>query len=129
MTSGSTPEIAEAINQLDKKIIHTVTHKAYQGIEYVLHKAALGNFPRSIEDPITNNAANISGFLNMIVAAQDIKVRSFTHAASSTYGDHPELLKVENIIGKPLSPFAVTKYVNELCANILHEFIAFKELV
>ena len=88
-------------------------------VDYVLHQAALGSVPRSIEDPITTNSANITGFLNMLVAARDAKVQSFTYAASSsTYGDHPGLPKVEETIGKPLSPYAVTKYVNELYADV-----------
>jgi len=89
------------------------------GADYVLHQAALGSVPRSLEDPVTTNAANVTGFLNMLVAARDNKVKRFVYAASSsTYGDHPGLPKVENIIGKPLSPYAVTKYVNELYADI-----------
>jgi UDP-N-acetylglucosamine 4-epimerase len=84
-----------------------------------LHQAALGSVPRSLADPITTNAANITGFLNMLVAARDADVKSFTYAASSsTYGDHPALPKVEANIGKPLSPYAVTKYVNELYAEV-----------
>lgn len=90
-----------------------------QGVDYILHQAALGSVPRSIEDPITTNSANISGFLNMLVAARDAKVKRFVYAASSsTYGDHPGLPKVEDQIGKPLSPYAVTKYVNELYADV-----------
>ena len=86
---------------------------ACAGVDYVLHQAALGSVPRSINDPIATNAANVSGFLNMLVAARDAGVQSFTYAASSsTYGDHPALPKVEEVIGKPLSPYAVTKYVN-----------------
>ena len=93
--------------------------QACQGVDYVLHQAALGSVPRSLEDPIATNAANITGFLNMLVAARDAKVKSFTYAASSsTYGDHPGLPKVEDVIGKPLSPYAVTKYVNELYADV-----------
>jgi UDP-N-acetylglucosamine/UDP-N-acetylgalactosamine 4-epimerase len=93
--------------------------KACQGIDHVLHQAALGSVPRSLEDPIATNAANVTGFLNMLVAARDAKVKSFTYAASSsTYGDHPGLPKVEDHIGKPLSPYAVTKYVNELYADV-----------
>lgn len=88
-------------------------------VHYVLHQAALGSVPRSIADPINTNATNISGFLNMLVAARDAKVTSFTYAASSsTYGDHPALPKVEDAIGNPLSPYAVTKYVNELYADV-----------
>lgn len=89
------------------------------GVDYVLHQAGLGSVPRSIADPINTNDTNISGFLNMLVAARDAKVASFTYAASSsTYGDHPALPKVEDAIGKPLSPYAVTKYVNELYAEV-----------
>jgi UDP-N-acetylglucosamine 4-epimerase len=96
------------------------------GIEYVLHQAALGSVPRSIADPIATNAANVSGFLNMLVAARDADVESFTYAASSsTYGDHPALPKVEKNIGKPLSPYAVTKYVNELYADVFHKTYGF----
>ena len=94
-------------------------NKAVKGVDYVLHQAALGSVPRSIKDPITTNQANIDGFLNMLVAAKDENVANFTYAASSsTYGDHPGLPKVEDKIGKPLSPFAVTKYVNELYADV-----------
>ncbi|CAN1599901.1 NAD-dependent epimerase/dehydratase family protein [Pseudomonas mediterranea] len=93
--------------------------RACKGIDYVLHQAALGSVPRSINDPITTNETNIVGFLNMLVAARDSNVSSFTYAASSsTYGDHPDLPKREDIIGKPLSPYAVTKYVNELYADV-----------
>jgi len=92
---------------------------ACDGADYVLHQAALGSVPRSVEDPITTNASNVTGFLNMLVAARDSKVKRFVYAASSsTYGDHPGLPKVEDHIGKPLSPYAVTKYVNELYADI-----------
>ena len=88
-------------------------------IDYILHQAALGSVPRSIAEPINTNDTNISGFLNMLIAARDAKVASFTYAASSsTYGDHPALPKVEEAIGKPLSPYAVTKYVNELYAEV-----------
>ena len=93
--------------------------KACIGVDYVLHQAALGSVPRSIKDPITTNSANITGFLNMLTAARDAEVSSFTYAASSsTYGDHPALPKLEDNIGKPLSPYAVTKYVNELYAEV-----------
>jgi UDP-N-acetylglucosamine 4-epimerase len=93
-------------------------HRGCAGVDYVLHQAALGSVPRSINDPITTNSTNIDGFLNMLVAARDAQVKSFTYAASSsTYGDHPGLPKVEEVIGKPLSPYAVTKYVNELYAD------------
>lgn len=92
---------------------------ACEGADYVLHQAALGSVPRSIEDPILTNENNITGFLNMLVAARDAKAKRFVYAASSsTYGDHPGLPKVEDVIGKPLSPYAVTKYVNELYADV-----------
>jgi UDP-N-acetylglucosamine 4-epimerase len=100
---------------------------ACAGVDYVLHQAALGSVPRSINDPITTNAANVSGFLNMLLAARDAGVQSFTYAASSsTYGDHPALPKVEGAIGKPLSPYAVTKYVNELYADVFARTYGFK---
>ena len=93
--------------------------KAVQGVDYVLHEAALGSVPRSIIDPVTTNEVNVSGFLNMLVAARDAKVKRFIYAASSsTYGDSQGLPKVEDVIGKPLSPYAITKYVNELYAEI-----------
>lgn len=102
---------------------------ACTGVDYVLHQAALGSVPRSLEDPITTNSANISGFLNMLVAARDAKVKSFTYAASSsTYGDHPGLPKVEDTIGKPLSPYAVTKYVNELYADVFARSYGFNTI-
>ena len=102
---------------------------ACANVDYVLHQAALGSVPRSIADPITTNAANITGFLNMLVAARDAKVSSFTYAASSsTYGDHPALPKVEDNIGKPLSPYAVTKYVNELYADVFARTYGFKTI-
>ena len=103
--------------------------KACAGVDYVLHEAALGSVPRSIADPITTNATNISGFLNMLTAARDAKVKSFTYAASSsTYGDHPALPKVEEHIGNPLSPYAVTKYVNELYADVFARTYGFKTI-
>ncbi len=97
--------------------------------DYVLHQAALGSVPRSIEDPITTNANNISGFLNMLVAARDAGVKRFVYAASSsTYGDHPGLPKVEDCIGRPLSPYAVTKYVNELYADVFGRTYGFNPI-
>ncbi len=97
----------------------TDCQEACAEVDYVLHQAALGSVPRSIEDPITTNAANVTGFLNMLVAAREAKIRRFVYAASSsTYGDHLSLPKVEELIGKPLSPYAVTKYVNELYADV-----------
>lgn len=93
--------------------------KAVVGIDYVLHEAALGSVPRSIKDPITTNAVNVGGFLNMLTAARDAGVKRFVYAASSsTYGDSKALPKVEDVIGKPLSPYAITKYVNELYADV-----------
>ncbi len=103
--------------------------RACAGVDYVLHQAALGSVPRSLVDPITTNSANITGFLNMLVAARDAKVKSFTYAASSsTYGDHPALPKVEDNIGKPLSPYAVTKYVNELYAEVFSKCYGFHSI-
>ena len=97
-------------------------HKACQNVDYILHQAALGSVPRSISDPIKTNDVNVSGFLNMLVAARDAKVTRFVYAASSsTYGDHEALPKVEEVIGKPLSPYAITKYVNELYADIFQK--------
>jgi UDP-N-acetylglucosamine 4-epimerase len=93
--------------------------KASQGVDYILHQAALGSVPRSIKDPITSNDVNVSGFLNMLVAARDNKIKRVVYAgSSSTYGDSESMPKVEDIIGKPLSPYAITKYVNELYADI-----------
>tara|TARA_X000000950_G_scaffold91466_2_gene115148 strand:+ start:3219 stop:4202 length:984 start_codon:yes stop_codon:yes gene_type:complete len=93
--------------------------KATKGVKYVLHQAALGSVPRSINDPLTSNEVNVSGFLNMLVAARDCGVKRFVYAASSsTYGDSKSMPKVEDVIGKPLSPYAITKYVNELYAEI-----------
>jgi UDP-N-acetylglucosamine/UDP-N-acetylgalactosamine 4-epimerase len=93
--------------------------RACAGVDYVLHHAALGSVPRSIEDPIATHEANITGFVNILVAARDAKVSRFVYAASSsTYGDHPGLPKVEDVIGRPLSPYAVTKYANELYADV-----------
>ncbi|MEO9522533.1 NAD-dependent epimerase/dehydratase family protein [Marinobacter alexandrii] len=103
--------------------------QACRGVDYVLHQAALGSVPRSINDPITTDGTNIGGFLNMLVAARDAGVASFTYAASSsTYGDHPALPKVEENIGKPLSPYAVTKYVNELYANVFAKTYGFNTI-
>lgn len=102
---------------------------AVRGADHVLHQAALGSVPRSIADPIATNQANIDGFLNMLVAAKDEEVGSFTYAASSsTYGDHPDLPKVEDKIGNPLSPYAVTKYVNELYAGVFARTYGFKTI-
>ena len=93
--------------------------KAVKGVDYVLHQAALGSVPRSLKDPITSNDVNVGGFLNMLVASRDAGVKRFVYAASSsTYGDSEAMPKVEAVIGKPLSPYAITKYVNELYADI-----------
>lgn len=102
---------------------------AVSGVDYVLHQAALGSVPRSIDDPIRSNDNNVNGFLNMLVASRDANVTSFTYAASSsTYGDHPALPKVEENIGNPLSPYAVTKYVNELYASVFARCYGFKTI-
>lgn len=104
-------------------------NRACSGVDYVLHQAALGSVPRSINDPITTNATNIDGFLNMLLAARDAKVKNFVYAASSsTYGDHPGLPKIEKIIGNPLSPYAVTKYVNELYADVFFKAYGFNTI-
>jgi UDP-N-acetylglucosamine 4-epimerase len=100
-----------------------------EGVEYVLHQSALGSVPHSVENPIATNETNISGFLNMLVAARDAKVKRFVYAASSsTYGDNPGLPKVEDKIGKPLSPYAVTKYVNELYADVFARTYGFNTI-
>ena len=101
--------------------------KAVDGVDYVMHEAALGSVPRSIKDPVTTNAVNIGGFLNMIVAARDAGVKRFIFAASSsTYGDSKSLPKVEDVIGKPLSPYAITKYVDELYADVFARTYGFE---
>lgn len=103
--------------------------KACAGVDYILHQAALGSVPRSLEDPITTNGTNIDGFLNMLVAARDANVTRFVYAASSsTYGDHPGLPKMEDVIGKPLSPYAVTKLVNEQYADVFSRAYGFKTI-
>ncbi len=105
-------------HELDIRDLKACRHTC-TGVDFVLHQAALGSVPRSLEDPITTNQNNIDGFLNMLVAARDARVQRFVYAASSsTYGDHPGLPKVEDRIGRPLSPYAVTKYVNELYADV-----------
>ncbi|NKE68708.1 Vi polysaccharide biosynthesis UDP-N-acetylglucosaminuronic acid C-4 epimerase TviC [Ramlibacter sp. RBP-2] len=104
-------------------------HRACAGVDFVLHQAALGSVPRSLVDPIASNATNVSGFLNVLIASREAKVKSFTYAASSsTYGDHPDLPKVEDRIGKPLSPYAVTKYVNELYAEVFARCYGFDSI-
>jgi len=102
---------------------------ACKGVDYVLHQAALGSVPRSIQDPINTNKTNIDGFLNMLVASKDNNVKRFVYAASSsTYGDHPGLPKVEDIIGNPLSPYAVSKLTNELYADVFSKAYGFKSI-
>lgn len=106
-----------------------VCRQVVKGVDHVLHQAALGSVPRSIKDPITTNNTNITGFINMLVSSKDANVKSFTYAASSsTYGDHPALPKVEENIGNPLSPYAVTKYVNELYAQVFARTYGFKTI-
>lgn len=101
--------------------------KAVDGIEYVLHEAALGSVPRSVKDPVTTNEVNIGGFLNMLIASRDAGIKRFVFAASSsTYGDSKNLPKVEEVIGKPLSPYAITKYVNELYADVFARTYGFE---
>lgn len=123
--TGHRHNIAEFLNHPNFKLIEgdirslDTCHEAVKEIDFVLHQAALGSVPRSINDPITSNEVNVSGFLNMLVASRDAGVKRFVYAASSsTYGDSESLPKVEDIIGKPLSPYAITKYVNELYADI-----------
>ncbi|MBS7255439.1 SDR family oxidoreductase [Flavobacterium branchiicola] len=102
---------------------------AVEGVDYVLHQAALGSVPRSINDPITTNDVNVSGFLNMLMASRDARIKRFIYAASSsTYGDSEGLPKVEDVIGKPLSPYAITKYVNELYAEIFGKTYGFETI-
>ncbi|TDW47108.1 UDP-N-acetylglucosamine 4-epimerase [Flavobacterium sp. 270] len=124
-STGHHHNLKDFINNLDFKLIEGDIRNiedcilAVQGVDFVLHQAALGSVPRSINDPITTNDVNVSGFLNMLSASRDAKVKRFVYAASSsTYGDSQGLPKVEDIIGKPLSPYAITKYVNELYADI-----------
>jgi len=103
--------------------------EACKGVDYVLHQAALGSVPRSVNDPIATNDTNIDGFLNMLVSARDAEVSSFTYAASSsTYGDSPKLPKIESVIGAPLSPYAVTKLVNELYADVFAKTYSFNSI-
>ena len=106
---------------------YSACENAVKGVDHVLHQAALGSVPRSIGDPLATNASNVTGFLNILHAAKEEKVLSFTYAASSsTYGDHPALPKVEENIGNPLSPYAVTKFVNELYAGVYARTYGFK---
>lgn len=131
-------EVKEIVNEKQWACFHFIPgdirdlqacREAVRGVDYVLHQAALGSVPRSIKDPVTTNDVNINGFLNMLVAARDANVAAFIYAASSsTYGDHPGLPKVEDRIGKPLSPYAVTKYVNELYAEVFARCYGFKAI-
>lgn len=124
-STGKRENIADLLSKPNFRLIEgdirdlETCRKAVEGAEYVLHEAALGSVPRSITDPITTNDVNVSGFLNMLVAARDAGVKRFIYAASSsTYGDSKSLPKVEDVIGRPLSPYAITKYVNELYADV-----------
>ncbi|NNG45140.1 Vi polysaccharide biosynthesis UDP-N-acetylglucosaminuronic acid C-4 epimerase TviC [Pseudoalteromonas sp. NEC-BIFX-2020_002] len=126
-----TPEQWQGFNFIEGDIRHYEDCEKVlaNNIDYVLHQAALGSVPRSIADPVTTNAANITGFVNLLQAAKEANVKSFTYAASSsTYGDHPALPKVEENIGNPLSPYAVTKYVNELYAGVYARTYGFKTI-
>ena len=143
--TGHQHNIDQAIKDAEKTVGKSLSHnyniingdirdlkdcqKACNGVDYVLHHAALGSVPRSIKDPISTNRANIDGFLNMLVASKDKKVRRFVYAASSsTYGDHSALPKVEGVIGNPLNPYAVTKLVNELYAGIFNKNYGFNSI-
>jgi len=128
LSTGYRKNIEDYLNNPDFRFIEgdirnfETCKQAVLGCDYVLHQAALGSVPRSINDPQTTNDVNINGFLNMLVAARDEKVKRFVYAASSsTYGDSKSLPKVEEIIGKPLSPYAITKYVNELYADVFYK--------
>ena len=125
-----TPDQWNRFRFIEGDIRHLETcRSACAGVDHVLHQAALGSVPRSLSDPVTTNDVNISGFLNVLVAARDASVRSFVYAASSsTYGDHPGLPKVEDRIGKPLSPYAVTKFVNELYADVFARSYGFASI-
>lgn len=124
-STGKRENIANLLSEPNFRLIEgdirdlETCRRAVEGVDYVLHEAALGSVPRSISDPITTNDVNIGGFLNMLVAARDAKVSRFIYAASSsTYGDSKSLPKVEDVIGRPLSPYAITKYANELYADV-----------
>lgn len=124
-STGKMENIASLLSHPDFKLITGDIRNlddcrlAVEEANYVLHEAALGSVPRSINDPITTNEVNVSGFLNMLVAARDAKVKRFVYAtSSSTYGDSESLPKVEEVIGRPLSPYAITKYVNELYTDL-----------
>ncbi len=125
LATGKIKNIVEHLNKSNFNFIHgdirniNVCQEACNGVDIILHQAALGSVPRSINDPITTNSVNIDGFLNMLIAARDNKIKRFVYAASSsTYGDSKDLPKIEEKIGNPLSPYAITKYVNELYANV-----------
>ena len=127
-STGKRHNIEKFISNTNFKLIEgdirdlDTCREAVKGVKYILHQAALGSVPRSVNDPKTTNDVNISGFLNMLIAAKDEKVRRFVYAASSsTYGDHKELPKKEDVIGNPLSPYAITKYVNELYASVFSD--------
>lgn len=124
------PLASDSFHFIEGDICNSDTcRQACEGVDFVLHQAALGSVPRSIEDPVRTNRANIDGFLNMLVSARDASVRRFVYAASSsTYGDHPDLPKVEENIGAPLSPYAVTKVVNELYASVFASTYGFKSI-
>lgn len=134
-STGHKHNIAEFLQHKNFKLIEgdirdfEQCRKSVEGVDYVLHQAALGSVPRSINDPITSNDVNVSGFLNMLVAARDAGVKRFIYAASSsTYGDSASLPKIEDKIGKPLSPYAITKYVNELYAEIFSNTYGFETI-
>ena len=125
LSTGNLNNISDMLNHSKFTFIEgdirnlDICQKAAHGVDFILHQAALGSVPRSIKDPITSNSVNVDGFLNMLVASRDQKVKRFIYAASSsTYGDSKSMPKVEHTIGKPLSPYAITKYVNELYADI-----------
>ena len=134
-STGHKHNIAEFLQHENFKLIEgdirdfEQCKKSVEGVDYVLHQAALGSVPRSINDPVTSNDVNVSGFLNMLVASRDAGVKRFIYAASSsTYGDSESLPKVEDVIGKPLSPYAITKYVNELYAEIFSNTYGFETI-
>ena len=131
-STGSKENVAQFLDNPAFELIEgdirdiNVCRSAVEGVDYVSHQAALGSVPRSINDPLTTNEVNINGFLNMLVASKDQGVKSFVYAASSsTYGSHPGLPKVEDKIGNPLSPYAVTKYVNELYGDVFSKVYNF----
>ena len=126
---GDIRKIDDCRKAMESQVYSSTNFKRKFQIDHVLHQAALGSVPRSLADPIATNETNINGFLNMLVAARDANVNSFTYAASSsTYGDHPALPKVEENIGKPMSPYAVTKYVNEVYADVFFRSYGFNTI-